>query len=48
MQTFHLDRSDLEEFFELYKGIIAEYNPMIEHFMTGPIIALEIRQKNAV
>ena len=48
MQTFFLERQEAEEFFDLYKGIHPEFNSMIDHCVSGPIIALEIRQENAV
>ena len=48
MQTFFLERNEAEGFFELYKGIHPEYNPMIDQCISGPMIALEIRQENAV
>ena len=48
MEMFYLDRPTSEEFFDVYKGILAEYVPMIEHLISGPSIVLEIRQQNAV
>lgn len=48
MQTFFLERNEAEGFFELYKGIHPEYNSMIDQCISGPMIALEIRQENAV
>ena len=48
MQTFFLERNEAEEFFELYKGVHPEYNSMIDQCVSGPIIALEVRQENAV
>jgi len=48
MQTFFLERPEAEEFFELYKGILPEFNGMIDQCVSGPMIALEIRQENAV
>lgn len=48
MEMFYLDRSTAEEFFDVYKGILAEYVPMIEHYIGGPSIVLEIRQENVV
>ena len=32
-----------EEYFEVYKGVLPEFLPMIEHMTTGPCIALEVR-----
>lgn len=48
MQMFYLDRATSEEFFEVYKGVLPEFQPMAEHLTTGPCIAMEIRQENAV
>ena len=43
MEMFYLDRATAEEFWDVYKGVLAEYNPMLEHIASGPIIAMEIR-----
>eukprot|EP00347_Sterkiella_histriomuscorum_P013690 403363739 len=49
LEMFYLDKSTAEEFFEIYKGIMPEYSQMIDHVSSGgPVIALEIRQDNAV
>lgn len=48
MEIFYLDRPSVEEFWDVYKGVLAEYVPMIEHLSSGPIIAMEIRQENVV
>ena len=48
MEMFYLDRPSVEEFWDVYKGVLAEYIPMIEHLSAGPIIAMEIRQDNCV
>ena len=48
MEMFYLDRSTTEEFLDVYKGILPEYVPMVEHLISGPCIALEIRQENVV
>ena len=48
MEMFYLDRPTSEEFFDVYKGVLAEYVPMIEHLISRPCIVLEIRQENAV
>ena len=48
MEMFNLSKPMTEEFFEVYKGVLPEFTPMVEHFLTGPVIALEIRQENAV
>ncbi len=48
MEMFTLDKPTAEEFFEVYKGALPEFVPLIEHMTTGPSIVLEIRQENAV
>ena len=48
MELFNLSRPVIEEFYDVYKGVLPEYLPLIEHFTSGPTIALEIRQQNAV
>ena len=45
---FYLDKINAEEFFEVYKGVLPEYNAMIEHVTTGPVIAMEVRQNDVV
>lgn len=47
-EIFYLSRPIIEEFYDVYKGIIPEYLPIIEHFSNGPTLALEVRQENAV
>ena len=37
-----------EEFMDVYKGVLPEYLPIVESLSGGPVIALEIRQQNAV
>jgi nucleoside-diphosphate kinase len=48
MELFNLSRPVIEEFYDVYKGVLPEYLPVIEHFSNGPVVALEIRQENAV
>jgi nucleoside-diphosphate kinase len=47
-ELFYLSRKVIEEFYDVYKGVLPEYLPIIEHFSNGPSVALEIRQENAV
>lgn len=42
-EIFYLSRPITEEFYDVYKGILPEYLPIIEHFSNGPTLALEIR-----
>jgi len=48
MEMFTLDKATSEEFYEVYKGVVPEYTALTEHMTTGPCIALEVRQENAV
>lgn len=48
MELFNLSRPVVEEFMDVYKGVLPEYLPLIEHLSNGPLIALEVRQENAV
>ena len=48
MEMFNLSRAVIEEFYNVYKGILPEYLPVIEHISNGPSVVLEVRQENAV
>jgi nucleoside-diphosphate kinase len=48
MEMFNLSRPVLEEFYDVYKNVLPEYLPLIEHMTNGPMLALEIRQNDAV
>ena len=48
MEMFQMSRAVIEEFYCVYKGVLPEYLPVIENFTSGPILALEVRQNNAV
>merc|ERR550537_1024520 len=37
-----------EEFLEVYKGVLPEYHDTVQQMCSGPVIAMEIRQENAV
>jgi nucleoside-diphosphate kinase len=43
LEMFYLNRPTIEEFYDVYKGVLPEYVPLIEHFISGPCIVLEIR-----
>jgi hypothetical protein len=45
---FHLSREVIEEFMDVYKGVLPEYLPLIEHLSNGPSVVLEVRQENVV
>ncbi|XP_014459418.1 nucleoside diphosphate kinase 7 isoform X2 [Alligator mississippiensis] len=46
LQMFNLERATVEEFYEIYKGVVAEYTEMVTELCLGPCIALEIIQPN--
>ena len=48
MEMFNLSRPVVEEFYDVYKGVLPELQPIIENLSGGPVIALEIRQQNSV
>lgn len=45
---FNLSREVVEEFYDVYKGVLPEYLPLIEHLSNGQSVALEVRQENVV
>jgi len=48
MEMFYLTKDSAEEFYDVYKGVLPEYIPLIEHMVSGPSIVLELRQENVV
>ncbi|XP_066562208.1 nucleoside diphosphate kinase homolog 7 isoform X2 [Amia ocellicauda] len=42
LQMVNMDRANAEEFFEVYKGVVAEYTSMVAELCSGPCMALEI------
>lgn len=48
MEMFYLNKATIEEFYDVYKTVLPEYVPLIEHFISGPSIVLEVRQNNVV
>ncbi|XP_033637852.1 nucleoside diphosphate kinase 7-like [Asterias rubens] len=45
LQMFHLEKANAEEFFEVYKGVVAEFTEMVQELCSGPCFALEITGK---
>lgn len=45
LQMFHMEKANAEEFFEVYKGVVAEYKDMVTELCSGPCFALEISGK---
>lgn len=48
MTMIYLDKEMAENFFDVYKGFLPEYSAIISHLISGPIIALELRQDDVV
>jgi nucleoside-diphosphate kinase len=48
MEMFWLDRPSAEEFLEIYKTVLPEYNSIVDEFTNGSCIALEVRGNNVV
>ncbi|XP_064376790.1 nucleoside diphosphate kinase homolog 7 isoform X2 [Dromaius novaehollandiae] len=44
LQMFNMERANVEEFYEIYKGVVAEYLEMVTELCSGPCIAMEIIQ----
>jgi nucleoside-diphosphate kinase len=39
-----LNRSNAEEFLEVYKGVVTDYAEMLNEITSGPVVALEVCQ----
>merc|ERR1712054_28088 len=48
LQVFREDRANIEEFLEVYKEVIPEYNDMVAQLLEGPMLVMEIRAEDAV
>lgn len=48
MASCFLNRKQAEEFLDLYKGVIPDFDQSIDQLVSGTCIALEIRQENVV
>lgn len=46
-QMYYLSSTNADEFLEVYKGIITDYNALLVSFIDGPCVALEIGGKNS-
>lgn len=47
MELFTLDRTTAAEFLEVYEGVVPHFNETVDHFTTGPCIALELVGQHA-
>merc|ERR1712166_1173778 len=48
VQLFKEYRPNIEEFFEVYKEVVPEYEDMVTELLSGPFISMEIRAEDAV
>lgn len=48
MNLIHLDKHVAENFFEVYKGVLPEYDKIITDLTSGTVLCLELRQDDVV
>ena len=48
LQMFYLDRETSVEFYDVYRGVLPQYEDMVGHLIDGPVVALQIVGKNIV
>lgn len=48
MQMFNLDRTTANDFLEVYRDVLPDFHAMAEELSSGPCLALEVRQEDAV
>ena len=48
MQMFYLDRECAVEFFDVYRGVLPQYGEIVQHFIDGPVVALQLVGPNVV
>jgi len=48
LQLFREDRANIEEFLEVYKEVVPEYNDMVAQLLEGACLVMEIRAEDAV
>ena len=48
VQLFREDRANIEEFLEIYKEVVPEYNDMVAQLLEGAMLVMEIRAEDAV
>ncbi|CAI8031657.1 Nucleoside diphosphate kinase 7 [Geodia barretti] len=47
VQLHNVEKANAQEFYEVYKGVVAEYNQMVDELSSGPCIALEVSGENS-
>jgi len=48
MRLWYMDKATAEEFLDVYKGVLPEYQDMVNQFCNGPSLVMEVRQSEAV
>jgi len=48
LKMWHLDKIAAEEFVDVYKGVLPEYQEISHQMVVGPCLVMEVRQKDAV
>jgi len=48
LELFKEDRANIEEFFQVYKEVVPEYQDMVTQLLSGAFIAIEVRSEDAV
>ncbi|XP_011146299.1 nucleoside diphosphate kinase 7 [Harpegnathos saltator] len=46
VQQFHVNHVNAEEFLEIYKGVLPEYNAMVTELHSGPCVVMEVSRKD--
>ncbi|XP_033208688.1 nucleoside diphosphate kinase 7 [Belonocnema kinseyi] len=46
IQLFHVDPINVEEFLEVYKGVLPDYGAIVAELQSGPCITMEIKHKD--
>ncbi|PNF26159.1 Nucleoside diphosphate kinase 7 [Cryptotermes secundus] len=47
MQMFYMEHPNAQEFYEVYKGVLAEYSGMVNQLVSGASVAMEIAGSDA-
>jgi len=48
MESFFLNRTSAEEFLDLYQVVLPDFTQSVDQLVSGPCIAMEIRQQDCV
>lgn len=47
LELFRLDAMTAEEFWQVYRGVMPQYNELIRYMASGPCVVIEVRGQNA-